>query len=152
ALLWTRMGGGDEATALLVILMTTATSWLATTAWLVLGTGVAVRTERLMLDLILVLVVPVALGQLSRSFGPRARTASRSRRPVAVLAQLLVFSIIVKATAEVSGELRARTASAAVLPLLWTAALCVGTHLAALAGGLWTSRGLGFDRPSQVAV
>src|SRR5205823_2529087 len=36
--------------------------------------------------------------------------------------------------------------------LLLAAGLCVGTHLTALFGGLWSSRGLRFDRPSQIAV
>jgi sodium/bile acid cotransporter 7 len=30
--------------------------------------------------------------------------------------------------------------------------VCVGTHLTALAVGLWSSKGLGFDRPNQIAV
>src|SRR5205807_2042259 len=41
AVLWTRMAGGSEGTALLVVLLTTATSWLATPAWLT----VAARTS-----------------------------------------------------------------------------------------------------------
>src|SRR5262249_12557192 len=36
AVLWTRMAGGNEATALLAIMLTTCTSWLATTFWLAL--------------------------------------------------------------------------------------------------------------------
>src|SRR5260370_10794978 len=39
AVLWTRLAGGNEATALLVILLSTASSWLLTTAWLALATG-----------------------------------------------------------------------------------------------------------------
>src|SRR5262249_11480098 len=34
AVIWTRMAGGDEATALLVTLLTNCTGWLVTTAWL----------------------------------------------------------------------------------------------------------------------
>src|SRR6516162_765226 len=45
AVLWTRMAGGSEATALLVILVTTATSWFATTAWLTGTTGAAVGVD-----------------------------------------------------------------------------------------------------------
>src|SRR5262249_13628191 len=34
AVLWTRLAGGNDATALLIVMLTMATSWLATTAWL----------------------------------------------------------------------------------------------------------------------
>mgnify|MGYP002132971371 CR=1 FL=1 len=35
---------------------------------------------------------------------------------------------------------------------LLAAGLCVGTHVTALLGGLWSSRALRFDRPNQIAV
>src|SRR5262249_29847649 len=37
-------------------------------------------------------------------------------------------------------------------PLLATAGLSVALHLAALASGFWSSRGLGFGRPDRIAV
>src|SRR5208282_6908110 len=54
AVLWTRMGHGDDATTLLVVLLTTATSWLVTPAWLALTTGtvVDVDTGAMMRDLL----------------------------------------------------------------------------------------------------
>lgn len=151
AVLWTRMAGGNEATALLVTLLTTSISWLATTAWLALGSGVTVSATGMMLDLVLVLVVPVALAQLLRVSRLVANAATRHRVRIGILAQL-VLSIIVKATADVSSAIRQQTLAAAVTPLLLTAVLCIGTHLAALAFGLWSSRALGFDRPNQIAV
>ena len=42
AVLWTRMAGGNEATALFTVLGTTLLSWLATTAWLTATTGTLV--------------------------------------------------------------------------------------------------------------
>src|SRR5439155_25083458 len=82
AVLWTRMAGGNEATALLIILLTTATSWLITPAWLAYGAraSVVIDTPGMMRSLLLVLVVPVGIGQLSRAFGPLARTAARHKR------------------------------------------------------------------------
>src|SRR5437868_942684 len=68
AVLWTRLAGGNEATALFAVLLSTGSSFLVTTAWLTLATGVAVvpAPTKLTTDLFLVLVVPVGLGQLSR--------------------------------------------------------------------------------------
>jgi sodium/bile acid cotransporter 7 len=154
AVLWTRMAGGNEATALLVILMTTGTSWLATTAWLTWGTGAAAGVDTLVLmrGLVLVLVLPVGLGQVVRAINPLARAASRWKRPISVISQVLVLVILFKAAAEVGDKLSVQTAGLAVGALLATAVLCVGTHLTALVGGLWSSRCLGFDRPSRIAI
>src|SRR5262249_39993853 len=65
AVLWTRRAGGSEATALVVTLLSACTAWLATTAWLALGTGMGIALDpSMMTDLVLVLIVPVGLGQL----------------------------------------------------------------------------------------
>lgn len=154
AILWTRLGGGNEAVALLTVLLTTATSWLLTTAWVTFGTGteVVLDTGEMMWSLALVLVLPVAVGQSSRAISPVARAVTRWRQPLGVLSQLLILGIILKAAVGVRDRLAERSTA---IPLSWlvaTAILSVGTHLAALYGGFWSSRVLRFDRPSQVAV
>jgi sodium/bile acid cotransporter 7 len=154
AVLWTRMAGGDEPTALLVTLLTNGLCWLATTAWLVLATGTAVASNPadMMRDLALILVLPVGLGQLARTNGRLARTAARHRTALGVLSRLLIVVIILKAAADVSERLGERAADLTTAALLLTAGACLATHLAALYGGLWSSRALRFGRPSQIAV
>ncbi len=154
AVLWTRMAGGHEATALLVIFCSTATSWLATTAWLALGTGTDVRvdTVHMMVSLLLILVLPVGLGQASRAVGLLARAATRYKPVLGILSQLLILGIIVRAAGDVFDRLAERSVPVRGDWLLATAGLCVVTHLAALALGYWSSKGLRFDRPSQIAV
>jgi len=153
AVLWTRMAGGNEATALLVILLTTATSWLMTTSWLFFGTGTQIEMDpaEMMRELALVLLLPVALGQALRAVGPFARFATRFRRGLGVVSQLLIFCIILKAAADFRDKLGDR-ASTLGFGLLLTGIVCVSLHLLALVSGRWSSRGLGFDRPSQIAV
>jgi sodium/bile acid cotransporter 7 len=154
AVLWTRMAGGSEATALLVTLLTTATSWLATTAWLAWTTGAAVGvdTTAMMRELLLVLVVPVAMGQLIRAVPPLARLGQRGKPVLGVASRLLIFSIILQAATSVSDRLTARSELPSPWLLLGTAGLCVALHLTALFAGLGSSKALGFDRPSQIAV
>ena len=154
AVLWTRMAGGSEATALLVILLTTTTSWLVTPAWLTRTTGAAVGVDAvaMMAELLMVLVVPVSVGQLARMAAPLARLADRGKRPLGVVSRLLILAILLKVAADVADRLAARTELPAPGLLLATAGLCVGLHLLALLVGLWGGQALGFDRPSRIAV
>jgi sodium/bile acid cotransporter 7 len=154
AVLWTRMAGGCEATALLVILLTTATSWLATTAWLTWTTGAAVGvdTAAMMRELLLVLVAPVALGQLLRAFPPLVRLVYRGRAFLGVVSRLLIVSIILKAAADVAIRLTTRADLPSPLLLSGIAGLCMGLHLTALFAGLYSGKVLGFDRPSRIAI
>jgi sodium/bile acid cotransporter 7 len=154
AVLWTRMGGGDEAVAMLVILVTTATSWLVTPAWLALTTGadVAIDTLAMMKDLLLTLVVPVGLGQLCRAARLMAHIAARHQRLLGVISQLLILVVLFKAAASVSLRLRSETVVPGGLIFLTLAGLCGAIHLLALSTGLWSSRLLGLDHPRQVAV
>jgi sodium/bile acid cotransporter 7 len=154
AVIWTRLAGGNEATALLVVVLTTALSWLATTAWLVLGTGTAtsIKTLDLMQGLVLVLVLPVGLGQLVRMVDPLAQAALRFKSLLGVVSQLLVLSIILKAAVEVGDQLADKPSLPGPFVFLAAAAACLGTHLAALVCGLFSSRGLRFEWPQQVAI
>jgi sodium/bile acid cotransporter 7 len=136
------------------VLLTTGTSWLVTTVWVVWGTGVGAGVDgaALMRGLALVLVVPVGLGQLLRASDPVRRLAARGRRLFGVLSQLLIFALILQAVVEVSRRLDETASGLTFGALALTAVVCVATHLAALAAGLVSSRGLGFPRPSRIAV
>src|SRR5262249_49897730 len=76
-ILWTRMAGGNEATALLTVMGTVFSSWFLTTAWLFWLTGAAVDldVQAMALDLVLSLIVPVLVGQALQVIGPCAAFA-----------------------------------------------------------------------------
>jgi sodium/bile acid cotransporter 7 len=159
AVLWTRLAGGNEATALLVIVMGTLTSWLITPLWLTaLGGDQAVgpALAKMMGDLLFYLVLPVGAGQLTRLARPLARAAETYRGALGVVTQVLILLIMLKAAVDLGERLWDPAAGVAgglaLGPVLAAAAACVGVHLAALACGLWSSRALGFERPVRIAV
>ncbi|MCI0681834.1 MAG: bile acid:sodium symporter [Gemmataceae bacterium] len=151
--LWTRLAGGNEATALLVVLGGTSSSWLITPlllTWLT-GTQVELPVLEMMANLAVTLAAPVALGQALRLAPAAARFADAGRRPLGYVAQLFVLLIILKATT----ALGLRLESGAGLPVGFvaaSAAFALGLHLMALFAGLWSSRLMGFDEPRCRAV
>jgi sodium/bile acid cotransporter 7 len=153
AVIWTRLGGGNEAVALLTVVLTTATSWLITPLWLApLGRAVSLNTQDMMRDLLLYMVLPVAAGQLARAVPALAALATRRKAVLGVVSQLLILAILLKAATEVGDRLRTNRADYDLVSVLVIAAAGIVTHLAALGVGLGSSRLLGFDRPSQIAV
>src|SRR5581483_10814944 len=131
AAIWTRMAGGNEAIALLVTMLTTATSWLATTAWLAWTTGAdtSVDTSGMMQGLALVLILPVGIGQAIRAVPALARSAYRLRLPIGVASRLLIFVMILRAALDVRDRLVEQAEALALVPVLATGVLSVGTHL-----------------------
>jgi sodium/bile acid cotransporter 7 len=150
AQLWTRLAGGNEAVALLVVMLTTGTSWLATTFWLtfaVPAAATAVPTD-LMVNLFVILIGPVAAGQLARLVPGMPETALRYQTPLRTVSQLLILSIILQAAVDIPGSVADLTLVAVAATLL----ACAGTHLAALGLGLGGSQVLRFAWADCVAV
>lgn len=154
AMLWTRMAGGSEATALLTTFLTTGISWFATTAWLTATTGqeVAIDTKSMMAELALSLVLPVALGQVARAFGWFRWIAVQYREPLGAVSRLLILLIVLRAAVPVSEQLSQKAAALGLGAVLAAGLVCLGTHLVALFGGAWSARRLGFDSRQQIAV
>jgi len=148
------MAGGNEATALWTTLVTTGLSWMVTTAWLAWGTGtqVQIETVALMRGLLLVLVLPVALGQSIRAIPSLGRFALRHKTRLGYVSQLLILIIIWKAAVDVFAMLEGGRSVVNPLSIVMVAAVCLSIHLTGLAAGFWSSRALRFDRPNQIAV
>ena len=151
--LWTRLAGGNEATALLTVLGCTLSSWFITTFWLeaTTGTHVEIPAAAMMLDLALTLILPVALGQALRLIAAGARFADRHKKPLGVVSQLIILAIVLKAAAAVGLKIHDGT-DLRLEMLLLSAVMAFGLHLFALYAGLWSSAALGFDRPRCLAV
>src|SRR5262249_7550565 len=112
----------------------------------------AIDVPGMMWGLVLVLIVPVGLGQLARGVGPLARAADRQRSLLSVISLLLVLCIILRAVVGVRDKLEAGSARVGTAPVLAMMGLCLAAHLLGLSAGFWSSRWLGFARPQQIAV
>jgi sodium/bile acid cotransporter 7 len=69
-----------------------------------------------------------------------------------VLARLLTAAIMLKAAVEVRKRFDGQENPPGVAVLVLVAGVCLAIHLLALGSGWWSSRALGMDRPSRVAV
>lgn len=154
AVLWTRLAGGNEATALLTVMGTTFTSWFLTTAWLYWLAGAEVELDILdmMAKLVVTLILPVIAGQALRLLPICVRLADRHRLAFGVVTQLLTLGIVLKAGVSVGEKLHAETTAAFPAIFLWSIALAVILHLLALASGMITGRWLGFERGRRIAI
>jgi sodium/bile acid cotransporter 7 len=154
AILWTRLAGGNEATALLTVLGTTFLSWFLTTAWLKILTGAVVELDAvaIRLDLVLSLIVPVVLGQALRLIPACSRGADRYKLLLGAISQCFVLAIVLKAAVTVGDKLQEDSVANASAIFAWSLSLSVTLHLLTLAVGMVTSRWLGFDRGRQIAI
>jgi sodium/bile acid cotransporter 7 len=155
AVLWTRLAGGNEATALLAVVGTIVISWFATPLLLRALTGTSLDPaviNSIMLDLIISLIVPMLAGQGLRLIGSCGRFADRYRVSLAALAQCCVVAIVLKAGVAVGGQLQSETTLNTPEIFAWSIGLAVTLHLIALAIGMISCRWFGFDRGRQIAV
>jgi sodium/bile acid cotransporter 7 len=154
AVLWTRLAGGNDATALLVTVLTVATSWLVTTAWLTVATGteVGVDAQAMVGDLVFFLIVPVALGQLARWPASLRQLAVRGKITLGIVSQLLIFLIILQAVVLAAERLRGSPVTEQAHILLLAGLICMAIHLAGLCVGYWGGKVLSLDHRDRVAI
>lgn len=154
AILWTRLAGGNEATALMTVLGTTFSSWFLTTALLYQLTGSVVTLDvpAMMLELVVSLILPVVVGQLLRRVPMGRAFAERHKVVLAILAQCFVLAIVLKAGTDVGDKLHSGAAGETPLVFLMSLVLAVFLHLWALASGWFSSGWLRLERDRQIAV
>src|SRR5262249_41681717 len=130
AVLWTRLAGGAEATALLAVMGTTFTSWLLTTVLLFWLTGAQVELDivDMMIKLVATLILPVIVGQGLRRAQSCKRFADRHRTAFGTVSQFLIVAIVLKAGVSAGEKLHADSALEAPTIFLWSIVLAVALH------------------------
>jgi solute carrier family 10 (sodium/bile acid cotransporter), member 7 len=154
AVLWTRMAGGNEATALMTVIGTVFMSWFISPLLLSYLTATVVEFDVLpmMRDLLLGLIVPTVLGQALRRIALGKRFAQQHKIVLGVLSQCFVLTVIFKAGATVGDHLRHDSIWTTPQIFIYSIVLAVLLHLFVLASGFFSAWLLGFERSRQIAI
>lgn len=155
ASVWTRQANGNDAVSLLVTVVTNGLCFLITPFWLrlALGDSISLDTLEIMRKLFITAVLPIACGQLMRSFLLVRRVADARKVLFGGIAQACILSLIFWSSIKGGGQLQASdTAPLRLIPVLWTWSWCVLLHSLGLALGFYGGRYWGFRREDVVAV
>ena len=147
AAVWTRMAGGDDALALVYTVASNVASVVLAPLilYLCLSKRFDLPVGDMFQKLALVVLVPVAAGQLVRAL--MARQADRLKRPISEIARGLVLCIVLIAVSSMAQRLLERPQLVASLT-----AVAVTIHGLALVAGAWLGRLLGLDRRRRIGV
>jgi sodium/bile acid cotransporter 7 len=152
AAVWTRRAGGNDAVSLMVTMITNLACFVVTPLWLFWTTGTSTDIELLPMirRLALLVVLPMALGQILRAIRPIGRWASSQKTTLGVFAQCGVLSMILIGAVEAGTELT----PGAVRLIDWTLMLgAVATiHLVTLWSGHALAAAVGIAREERIAV
>lgn len=156
AAVWTRRAGGNDAVAALITLITNLTCFIVTPFWLMVTTGSQLRTEisglQMAGELMLVVVVPMLLGQLARLYRPLAGWATRHKPSLSLAAQWGILSMVFVAAVEAGMKLQSGETVVGALGWLSMIASVVVVHTSMLAAGHLLGAALRLSRPDRIAV
>jgi sodium/bile acid cotransporter 7 len=159
AAVWTRRAGGNDSAALLVTLLTNALCFLMTPLWLklTLGTraqGIKIDAGEMVAALAMLVVLPMAAGQLARLYRPLGSWATRRGKPLGVAAQFGILTMVLLGAIKTGEMLHHQPPETAFAWWDWAAmvAATLGLHLGMLASGVALSAALRLPREDRIAV
>jgi len=155
AAVWTRRGGGNDAVALVVTVITNAACFVVAPCWLWVQLGRGddpARWLALVPQLALQVVAPMAVAQLLRRSARIATWGTDHKRQLSLAAQIGILAMVGLGSARVSGRVAEAGAAATLLALLPMIAAVVSLHLLAFWAGLVSARTLRLDRADTLAV
>lgn len=160
AAVWTRRGGGNDAIALVVTLVTNLACFavLPFWIWLLLGRIVNVTGGgggSLALQLFLLVVLPIIAAQLLRTIPAVAEAADRRKLELSIAAQIgLLVMVFVGAVSagNTLATLQASTSSIGLSDGIGMILAVLAIHLLLFAGGWWGGALLGQPQADRLAV
>lgn len=154
AAVWTRRAGGNDAIALLVTILTNGLCFLITPLWLsfLVGSTVGLDTRRLILDLVICALLPIALGQgLRRLPGPGA-FADRHQLRISFCAQICILGVVFGSALRAGPQFATSWQSQGISTLIGLVLSMSGLHLAALALAWWGGKSVGLSQEDRLAA
>jgi sodium/bile acid cotransporter 7 len=151
---WTRRAGGNDAVAVMVTVVTNVFCFLLTPFWLMTTAGATVQIEpaKMMLNLCLVVVLPMAVAQLARLSRPLAAWALEHKLALSAAAQVGMLTMVFLGAVQAGLKLASRAAPIGPLDTAAMLAAVCGVHLAMFSCGLWLGRLLGVRWEDRIAV
>lgn len=167
AAVWTRRAGGNDSVALVVTILTNTFCFLVTPFWLLWTTGSEITITiwpttdgeglsliDMMGKLLLLVVLPMGLGQLARVVPGAGNWATRNKFSLSIVAQVGILAMVLLGC--ISCGLKLRSLPATQLPTIFSFAamilLVLTIHFSTLILGVAAARRLDFARPDEIAI
>ncbi|MFT7644193.1 MAG: sodium/bile acid cotransporter 7 [Pirellulaceae bacterium] len=154
AAVWTRRAGGNDSISLLVTLITNGLCFVITPAWLYLLTGInsdVISPVEMISKLGVLVVLPMALAQLLRIYGPLGKWATKNKLPMSFVAQCGILSMVFTGAIRTGLNIYSGDSPAWYDWCMMITAVVI-VHLAALWTGFSLARMIGFTKPDCIAI
>jgi len=153
AAVWTRKAGGDDATAMVVSVITNLACFLVVPAglWLILGRSTEISPMDQVRSLLLWVVIPLLLGQAVRRF-TSPRWVTRHRTKLSNAAQVGILLMVCFGSVASADRLATNPSAGGWIEIIAAGSLASAIHLAAFYLGIQAARAIGATPPSQIAV
>lgn len=153
AAVWTRRGGGVEAVALGVTVVTNLLSFvvLPAWAWVLLGQSQSIDAVALGGRLLMIVVVPIALGQLLRRQNGFRAWSDRRRKRLSLAAQLGLLVMVLIGAVRTGAVLQDPATRLSVVDWGLLIGLAAAVHVALFTIAWFAARTAGVPRPEALA-
>lgn len=150
----TRQANGNDAVSLLVTLLTNLISVVLMPLWLkwTISVDAGIDPLPVIINLSINVLLPTALGQVSRFWSVLDRFARKHKLAIGIIAQALVLVIITKAAVEAGGRLQSQQVWPSGFDFVLLLAACAGLHLTAMLIAEIGGRALHLSRPDRIAA
>jgi sodium/bile acid cotransporter 7 len=162
AAVWTRRAGGNDAVAMVVMMVTNLTCFLVTPAWLAwlwISSGASLESDRLNFaamttQLAVVVVIPILVGQIARTFQPAGNWATRNKLSLGVLAQFGILSMVFLGSIHCGLQLDSHAGSTSIPWDEWAMMLLIVVfiHVSMLTLGYALGKATKLAEPERIAV
>lgn len=156
AAVWTRRGGGNDAIALMVTVVTSLLSVVALPgwAWLLIGKGenVEVDAVELAVKMLLYVVLPIGLAQAMRTWPPCRLWCDRHRYQLSLTAQLGLLLMVLMGAVRCGELLGGGDSTLRLIDWVMLIVITGGVHLVLFALGWHWTKAIGAPRADMLAA